>query len=202
MKRPFLIAVFALIWCVSTPAGFGQSDGIEVYVGDPTCLDVVGQMGLPIELKTQSGRVTASTSDQIDQALIKLRRLLQGHACALKFEEVFRLPKESSFFPLTNYVVSLSPAKTFAGVGLYDTEQHLLGKFDKRVSIEDEFGFDRSRILLPFYYFHYVTSQGELASSGNRLLFADFQVEWNDIAPRWALDAYSDGQRRLIGRSY
>ena len=46
---------------------------------------------------------------------------------------------------------------------------------DKRVSIEDEFGFDRSRILLPFYYFHYVTSQGELASSGNRLLFADFQ---------------------------
>lgn len=202
MRKLTLITVLAVAWCILGSAGLAQNDGFELYVGKPSCLGVVARMGLPVELDTHSGRITASTSEQVDRVLIELRRALQGHACALRFGEVFRLPGGTSYFPLTNYVVSLSPAETFAGIQLYNPEEQPVGQFDRRLSIENEPGFARSDIVLPFYYFHYLTNQGRMVSSGNRLLFASYLVDWNDVASRWALDTYSDARLRLAGRSY
>jgi hypothetical protein len=198
---PILLAV--ITGGLLTANSLGQSNDQDLYAGEGSCLSVVESFGLPLELETEHGVLTPGSSEQVDRTFILLRQALQGKACALRFSEIFKASESSPYFPLTNYLMALAPELTFRDLPLHSRDGRLMGRIVKRVSIDDETGLDRAEIVLPFYYFNYRTDQGEVTTSGNRLLLADYLLDWRDVENRWALDTYSDGQSLLlVGRSY
>lgn len=203
MKSTLILFSLLLVTGGSTSFSFGQEAEPVLRIGGPSCLSLLHSFDLPVQLKTSEGRVTAETARQVEQLLLRVRRALQGKRCALRFEELFQRADDSPFFPLANYALAVPPESTYRQLPVYNASGTRLGSFEARVSVEKEAGMPASETDVPFYYLHYRTPSGEVASSGNRLLFAEFLVQWEELAGRWALDTYSNGKDLLLaGRVY
>lgn len=198
MKRILLISAALLLSGGGVSPLLSQTEPPKLRVGGPSCLTLLDSFNLPVRLETEGGRITAENARRVERLMLDIRQALQGKRCALRFDELFRPADDSLFFPLATYALAVPPENTYRELALYDSAGRRLGVFEARLSIEKEPGIGETGSVIPFYYLHYRNPSGEVTSSGNRLLSDDFFVRWEDLARRWALDTYSNGEDLLL----
>ena len=154
--------------------------------GQAACATVLKGKALPTKLKTR-GPLQRARWEQIDEVLTGLREDLQGMACQVKFQEIFRTDKKELYIPLTNNLVRLVPEATLKGLPIFDQSGELLGEYENRVAYNRTGGLYVAESYTLFY-FQFRDTQGDLQSSGNFLLLDDFLLPWNKVAERIAIE--------------
>ena len=151
------------------------------------CRELSESLKMPVKLKRR-GKPSRARWEQIDKVLTGLREESQGRVCALTFGQIFRTKREELLFPLTNNLLKTAPEEALQGLAVMDQKGHPLGEFVGRVTYEKTGGLvGRKSYVL--YYFQFQDTEGQLQSTGNRLLLDDFLVRWADLKDRVAIDS-------------
>ncbi len=182
MKR-----TLAYLWCGCLVLALAQ---IAPFLhGQESCATVLREKSLPVNLKTR-GSPQRARWEQVDEVLTGLSEELQGMACELKFEEIFRTDKEELYIPLTNNLVRVVPETILEGLPVFNQSEERLGEYDSRVSYQRSGGLYATDSYT-LYYFQYKDPEGDVESSGNHLLLDEFLVLWSDLSERVAMNTSS-----------
>ncbi len=150
------------------------------------CRELSESMRMPVKLKRR-GKPSRARWEQIDKVLTGLREKAGGRVCALTFEQVFRTKREELLVPLTNNLLKTVPEQALQGLAVMDQKGEPLGEYVGRVTYEKTGGLvGRKSYVL--YYFQFRDSEGQMQSTGNRLLLDYFLVRWADLKGRVAID--------------
>ena len=171
MKRAFVLILLGAFLC----SGLGGQD----------CESVARRGKLPAKLKTRR-KPSRARWEQVDKVMINLGKILQGYDCEWTFEEMFKTGKKELYFPLTNNLIRQVPEGVLRGLQLFDQEGEKVGEYEGRVSYERAGGL-YAQEEYKLYFFQFKNSEGELQSTGNRLLTDDFLVRWDDLMGRTAV---------------
>jgi len=172
MKKKALTLIFAL--------SFG-------WVFSADCQDLLLELRLPVKMKA-AGKPKAAKWEQVEKMMTQIREAAQGQTCELKFSQVFYTEREELFFPLISNVLRTAPEESLVGLNVYNTKGEELGAFENRVTYEKQGEYNYVH-----YYFQFRTPEGDLESTGNRLLVDIgtgkplYMVKWADLAGRYAL---------------
>ena len=171
MKHSLILILFGAFAC------FG--------LGRDSCGSVAQEAKLPVKLKTQ-GKPSRARWDQVDKVMTSLGKRLQGIDCEWIFGEIFRTGKKELYFPVTNNLVRQVPEGVLAGLQIFDQEGESIGEYEGRIAYERSAGlYIKEGYTL--YYFQFKNNEGELQSTGNRLLLDKFLVRWDDLKGRRAI---------------
>lgn len=153
------------------------------------CAPVESSLRLPARIKT-TGRPPRARWGEVDRVLTQIREELEGKDCRFRFEEVFQFSRpEWVFFPVTNNLLRTAPEDSLEGLAVYNQEGELLGHFENRVTYERSGGLQLGRSYT-LHYFQFKGPEGDLRSSGNRLLLDDFLVRWEDVRGRVVIASF------------
>ena len=145
------------------------------------CRELSESMRMPVKLKRRGKPSRAR------RWVTGLREKAGGRVCALTFEQVFRTKREELLVPLTNNLLKTVPEQALQGLAVMDQKGEPLGKYVGRVTYEKTGGLvGRKSYVL--YYFQFRDSEGQMQSTGNRLLLDYFLVRWADLKGRVAID--------------
>ncbi len=182
MKR-----TLAYFWCGFLALALAQ---IAPFLhGQESCATVLREKSLPVKFKTR-GSPQRARWEQVDEVLTGLSEELQGMACELKFEEIFRTDKEELYIPLTNNLVRVVPETILDGLPVFNQSEERLGEYDSRVSYQRSGGLYATDSYT-LYYFQYKDPEGDVESSGNHLLLDEYLVLWSDLSERVAMNTSS-----------
>ena len=182
MKR-----ILAYLWCGFFALALAQI--APILHGQERCATVLREKKLPVNLKTR-GSPQRARWEQVDEVLTGLSEELQGLACELKFEEIFRTDKEELYIPLTNNLVRVVPETILDGLPVFNQSEERLGEYDSRVSYQRSGGLYATDSYT-LYYFQYKDPEGDVESSGNHLLLDEYLVLWSDLSERVAMNTSS-----------
>lgn len=146
------------------------------------CSELLEGMDLPTELKTR-GRPRVARWEQVDQALTRLEETARDRDCRWTYGNLFEVNRDDVYFPVTNTVLRTAGEDSLHGLEIFSKSGDRLGTFESRVLYERRGGLYRQEGYR-LYYFQLRTSDGELSSSGNRLLLDSFTVRWNELKDR------------------
>lgn len=146
------------------------------------CSDLLEEMDLPSELRTR-GRPRVARWEQVDQVLTRLEEASRDRDCQWTYGKLFKVNRDDVYFPVTNTVLRTAGDDSLNGLAIFSKSGDRLGAFESRVVYERRgglYGQEGYRL----YYFQLRTSEGELSSSGNRLLLDNFTVRWDELKDR------------------
>ena len=159
----------------------------SVGLGRDSCGSLAREAKLPVKLKTQ-GNPSRARWEQVDKVMSSLGKRLQGMDCEWTFGEIFRTGKdeEELYFPVTNNLVRQVPEGVLLGLQIFDQQGENIGEYEGRIAYERSRGvYIKEGYTL--YYFQFKNNEGELQSTGNRLLLDKFLVRWDDLKDRTAI---------------
>lgn len=154
------------------------------------CEILAGRLKFPVKLKTR-GKPPRARWEQVDAVVTQLRNQLQGKQCEFTFQQVFRSDRTELYFPLTNNLVRTVPEEALKGLKIYGRQGEDLGQYQNRVVYEKSGGL-YARQAYSLYYFQFLDLEGQLQSTGNRLLLDDFLVRWEDLKARVLISTTTD----------
>lgn len=149
------------------------------------CRSVLQDMKLPRKVGTR-GKPRMIKWQEVDETLNKVAEKLEGRACSITFDQLFRAGHADALFPLTNSVVRIVPESTFEGMMVLTREGDALGEFGGR------FRFDRSGggYALERYSlvsFQYRDEDGQYHTVGTDLLMDQYGVPWDKLKGKIAI---------------
>jgi len=155
------------------------------------CEGTLASLELPVEVKCKGKRRIAKW-EKVEKTLTELREGLVGQSCELRFDQVFSIEKEEAYFPLIANVLRTAPEDSLKDISVFSNDGSRLGAFSNRVTYEKQ-----GRYNYTHYYFQFKDDDGELESSGNRMLIDIqsgkplFLVKWDDLKERLAISTAS-----------
>lgn len=161
----------------------------DLIVGEPSCLDVVRALRLPVDPGVNPASGPGVEWLDIDRTLVEIKTGLQGRQCRLKFRQIFER-KRLDLFPLTSRLLAEAPEEQLIGLELWAPSGERLGTLEGLSTVEIEMG--PSNRVYTFYYPEYRNQSGRLLSFENHLLQGEFMVRWNDLRERIAIDTLPD----------
>ncbi len=152
------------------------------------CASVRSSLGLPLRLKL-TGKPKQARWGHVEKALTLLREQVEGTGCRLRFGEVFTSPRPDAYFPLIGNLLRTAPEDELVGASVYSQAGRRLGTFSNRVTFEK-----KGPSTYTTYYFQFEDGNGQLQSSGNRVLVDGdtgkpfFLLHWPEIEQRILVD--------------
>ncbi len=148
------------------------------------CAGVAAELKLPVRLKL-SGKPKQADWARVEKVLTRLREATADRPCELTFEQVFSVKREDAYFPLISNLLRTAPEEALKGASVYGASGRLLGNFENRVTFNKQGEFSYTH-----YYFQFSDREGNLQSSGNRILVDTetgkpfFLLRWDELKGR------------------